>query len=239
MAKKNRNQHLNIRRIFSVTAILVMVLFSGCVEGTSDKKELIFQDDFSGDLSNWIIETGESEDAKVSIENEKMVIDVDRGATVWLDKKLSGNIQIEYDRRVVMEDGKNDRLSDLNQFWMARDPENSDFFTRDGNFNEYDSLQLYYFGIGGNTNSTTRFRKYLGNGKKPLIHDFQDEAHLLQPNKSYHIQTVVYNGVTKVFVDGKEYFSYEDKEPFTEGYFGFRTTQSRHEIDELKIYRLK
>jgi hypothetical protein len=39
--------------------------------------------------------------------------------------------------------------------------------------------------------------------------------------------TVVYNGVTKFFVGGKEFF------------FGFRTTQSRQEIDDFKVYQLK
>ncbi len=168
-----------------------------------------------------------------------MVIDVDRGATVWLKEELSGNILIEYERKVVMEDGKNDRLSDLNQFWMAKDPQNTNLFTREGNFREYDSLRMYYYGIGGNTNSTTRFRKYAGNGDRVLIHDLQEDEYLLEPNKTYTLKTVVYDGVTKVYVDDEEFFSYEDEEPLSEGYFGFRTTESRHEIDNLKIYSLQ
>ncbi len=112
-------------------------------------------------------------------------------------------------------------------------------FTRSGTFSEYDSLQLYYAGIGGNTNTTTRFRKYQGNGERTLLFDLQDKEHLLQPNKNYLIQIVVYNGTTKVFVDGEQYFSYTDDEPLTEGYFGFRTVKSHQEIEDLKVYRLK
>ncbi|MBZ9630064.1 DUF6250 domain-containing protein [Salegentibacter sp. LM13S] len=215
------------------------LIFIGCGRGDYKRDELIFEDDFEDTLSNWIIETEISEDAKATITDGKLVIDVDRGATVWLDKKLSGNISIEYHRRVVMENGKNDRLSDLNQFWMAGDPGNEDLFTRRGVFEEYDSLELYYFGIGGNRNTTTRFRKYTGTGKKDLIHDFQKEKYMLEPNKTYRVKTIIYNGVTKVFLDGKELFSYEDSDPYKEGYFGIRTTESRHEIDNVKIYSLK
>ena len=138
-----------------------------------------------------------------------------------------------------MNNGKNDRLSDLNQFWMASDPRNPDLFTRTGVFSQYDSLLLYYVGFGGNTNSTTRFRKYNGKGERVLYTDLTDKEHLLQPNKEYTITTIVYNRVTKFFVDGKEFFSFNDPEPLREGYFGFRTTESRHEIDDFKVYQLK
>ena len=83
------------------------------------------------------------------------------------------------------------------------------------------------------------FRKYQGNGERTLLFDCQDKQHLLQPNKTYFIQLVVYNGTTKVFVDGEQYFSFTDDEPLTEGYFGFRTVESHQEIDDFKVYRLK
>ena len=106
---------------------------------------------------------------KFSLKNGKLIINVDHGATVWFNKKLSGNILIEYHRKVIMNNGHNDRLSDLNQFWMATDPRQENVFTRSGTFTEYDSLRLYYAGIGGNTNSTTRFRKYTGTGERKLL----------------------------------------------------------------------
>jgi hypothetical protein len=112
-------------------------------------------------------------------------------------------------------------------------------FVRSGIFSEYDSLRLYYAGIGGNTNSTTRFRKYQGNGERTLLFDLQDEQHLLQSNKTYFIQLVVYNGTTKLFVDGEQYFSFTDNDPLTEGYFGFRTVKSHQEVDDFKVYMLK
>jgi hypothetical protein len=203
------------------------------------KGKLLFKDEFDSDLRNWVIETPASKNSKVTIKDQQLVMDVDGGATVWLNKKLSGNIMIEYNRKVIMDSGKNDRLSDLNQFWMANDPANRNLFTRTGVFKEYDSLLLYYVGFGGNTNKTTRFRKYTGNGDRVLYTDLSDKAHLLEPNKEYAIRITVYNGVTKFFVNDQEYFSFKDDHPLKEGYFAFRTTQSRQSVDSFRVYRLK
>ena len=203
------------------------------------KDQLLYQDNFDQGVKNWVVETPDSPYSNVDTKNGKLIIDVDHGATVWFNKKLSGNILIEYHRKVIINSGHNDRLSDLNQFWMASDPRQENMFTRSGTFSEYDSLRLYYAGIGGNTNSTTRFRKYQGNGERTLLFDLQDEYHLLQPNKTYLIQLIVYNGTTKVYVDGEQYFSFTDDVPLTEGYFGFRTVESHQEINDFKVFRLK
>jgi len=203
------------------------------------KGNLIFKEDFDTDLQNWVAEFAPSPTSTVAIKNGKLVIDVPGGATVWLNKKLSGNLLIEYKRKVILDKGPNDRLSDLNQFWMANDPKNKNLFTRTGVFAQYDSLLLYYVGFGGNTNSTTRFRKYNGKGERVLLTDLTDKPHLLEPNKEYSIKITVYNGLTKFFVDDVEYFSFLDKEPLREGYFGFRTTKSRQVIDDFRIYALK
>jgi hypothetical protein len=203
------------------------------------KSELLYQDNFDQDIMNWVVETPNSPYSNVGTKNGKFVIDVDHGAAVWFNKKLSENILIEYHRKVIVNNGHNDRLSDLNQFWMATDPRHENIFTRSGTFSEYDSLRLYYAGIGGNSNTTTRFRKYQGDGERTLLFDLQDEHHLLQSNKTYLIQLVVYNGTTKVFVDGEQYFSFTDDEPLIEGYFGFRTVKSHQEMDDFKVYKLK
>ena len=68
---------------------------------------------------------------------------------------------------MVVENGSYDRLSDLNCFWGADDPRHpDDFFARsawrNGEFKNYNTLDLYYVGYGGNDNGTTRFREYRG-----------------------------------------------------------------------------
>ena len=203
------------------------------------KGKRLYRDNFKGELKNWVIETPSAPGSKVLSVNNKLMINVKGGATVWLKQKLSGNILIEYTQRVILQGGPNDRLSDLNQFWMASDPKNPNLFTRSGAFPEYDNLLLYYVGFGGNNNTTTRFRKYDGTGNRVLHQDLTDPAHLLQPNKEYKIRIVVFNGRTSFAVNGEEYFSYQDPEPLREGYFGFRTVHSHQEIYDFHIYRLK
>jgi rhamnogalacturonan endolyase len=201
---------------------------------------LIYSDNFSKPLEarHWMVEGAPEEKTGIIAQNEKLVLDTKGGVTVWLNQLLKKNIRIEYDRKVVVAGGANDRLSDLNNFWMAKDPRNKELFTRNGILESYDSLQLYYVGMGGNTNRTTRFRKYEGNGERKLLQEFTDAAHMLQPNKVYHIAIVVKNGVTSYWVDGQCYFSYHDPAPLQEGYFGFRSTKSHQEVSQFKVYQL-
>jgi len=202
---------------------------------------LIYSDSFSKrlDTHQWIVETAPEESTSVYAQKDKLVLDTKGGVTVWLNRLFKNNIRIEYDRKVVVAGGVNDRLSDLNNFWMATDPHNKNLFTRKGVLESYDSLQLYYVGMGGNTNRTTRFRKYEGNGERKLLQEFLDAANLLQPNKVYHIAIVVKDGVTSYWVDGQCYFSYNDPSPLKEGYFGFRSTKSHQEVSQFKVYQLK
>jgi len=202
------------------------------------KNKLIFRDDFDSLSKRWIIETPAHKNSKVFAADGKLIIDVAKGATVWYDKKLAGNYIIEYKRKVIVNGGVNSRLSDLNNFWMASDPKNANLFTRTGVFEEYDNLNLYYVGMGGNTNSTTRFRRYGGNERR-LLKEYTDKEHLLEANREYRIAIVYYNGESKFFVDGEEYFSFNDTVPLMGGYFGIRTTYSHHEIDDFSIYSLK
>ena len=205
------------------------------------KKTLLFSDDFSKGLDTavWRSEIAAQPNSAVYVKDGRLVLDTKGGVTTWLNKVLQGNILIEYKRTVLLDGGVNDRVSDLNQFWMATDPRNAYLFTRNGVFESYDSLRLYYAGMGGNTNSTTRFRKYHGNGQKPLLQEYLDKAHLLQPGKTYTLQTIVYNGTTQFIVDGVPYFTWKDASPLTSGYFGFRSTWSRQAIDEVKVYLLE
>ncbi|MEX2602286.1 MAG: DUF6250 domain-containing protein [Balneolaceae bacterium] len=203
-----------------------------------DGWELIYETDFSEPLDpeNWKIEMEPEPNSSAGVIDGKLVLNTGAGVTVWLNKLLEGDLLITYRRTVVMEDGPNDRLSDLNQFWMATDPRNENLFTRDGSFASYDSLSMYYAGVGGNYNSTTRFRKYQGDGEKTLLFDFDTEEYLLRPNHEYEVQLRVEGDEASYWLDGALFFHYRDPEPLEWGYFGFRSTWSRHEIDELKVY---
>ncbi|MFC6191491.1 DUF6250 domain-containing protein [Dyadobacter subterraneus] len=206
-----------------------------------DHKNLIFQDDFQKPLDTtiWKPEIADLTNSSIITKDGKLVIDTKGGVTVWLNKLLKTNIEITYNWTVLVGTGKNDRLSDLNQFWMASDPLRTNLFTRKGKLEEYDSLSLYYVGMGGNSNTTTRFRKYPGDGQRVLLLEYTDKDHLLIANKTYQIRIIVKNGVTEFWVDGNKYFFYQDKNPLITGYFGFRSTSSMHEISDFKVYQLE
>ena len=111
-----------------------------------------------------------------------LVIDVPAGCTVWFKPQLTSPLMIEYEATVISSGGANDRASDLNCFWMARDsrsPDNLFATARSGKFSDYDRLFTYYVGLGGNTNTTTRFRRYIGQqDNRPLLrqNDLRDKA---------------------------------------------------------------
>ena len=201
--------------------------------------KLLHADDFGGKPDQWVAEYAAAPGSTVVAGGGALTIDVAGDATVWFRHKLSGDVVISYKRTVVMDGGANDRLSDLNQFWMASDARNANLFTRDGTFIQYDALRMYYAGIGGNTNTTTRLRKYTGSGERQLLAEANDPAHLLQPNRTYVIEVAVFRGCTRVLVDGKPFFSYLDSTPLREGYFGFRTTHSRQRIEHFEVYQLE
>lgn len=189
----------------------------------------------------WRVES-ESPDYRVTFRGDTAEILAPKGLTLWRKEKMKGTVTIEYDACVVVEN-ENDRLSDLNCFWMASDPQYPhDLWKRaewrKGVFLNCYSLQLYYLGYGGNHNSTTRFRRYDGNEaavadaslRPAILAEYTDSAHLLRPNHWYHIRITNKNNRVSFYIDGKRLVDFCDAEPLTEGWFGFRTTLSRTRI---------
>jgi hypothetical protein len=219
--------------------MLVGIFLLAFFTALAQKDRLLFEDGFSSalDTAHWLVEKQKADTEIVITKNGKLLMDTYGGATIWYKKELSGNIRISYKRKVIIDGGKNDRLSDLNQFWMATDPKER-MFTRNGGFAEYDSLNMYYVGMGGNYNKTTRLRKY-NNGDKKIIAEFSDSTHLLQANKEYLIEITIKDGLIQFAVDGTIYFTWKDEQPFVHGYFAIRSTRSRQEVDDVKIWQLK
>ena len=214
-----------------------ILFFTNCF---AQQKKLLFADDFNKDSlsSNWIIETTPVKGSSVSVQKGKLILDTENGVTIWYKEKITGNFEIEYTRTVIMDSGRNDRLSDLNQFWMVTDPQNK-LFTHKGGFKEYDSLQMYYVGMGGNYNTTTRMRRYDGKGELKIVGEYKDSSHLLKPNMPYQIRIRFIKGSSQFFVNGELFFEFTDPAPFTEGWFAIRSTKSRQVIDDVKIWKLQ
>jgi hypothetical protein len=86
--------------------------------------ETIFKEDFatSLDAKIWASEKMPDVAERIEIKEGKLVLDTKGGATVWLKQKLPANIRISYKRKLIMDSGINDRVSDLNQFFHVQDP---------------------------------------------------------------------------------------------------------------------
>jgi hypothetical protein len=191
--------------------------------------------------TNWVIET---EDPVAKVTDHAGIVDIDtaKGLTLWWRKPVAAPVVISFEAMAVSEGGPNDRVSDLNAFWMARDDDGGSVLShpRSGAFADYDTLRTYYVGIGGNRNSTTRFRRYVGRtGDRPMLpeHDKRAAADLLQPNRWTSIRLIADGRTIAVDRDGRRLFTLDDPAPYASGHFGLRTTWSHLRVRRLSIAR--
>ena len=190
----------------------------------------------------WRVES-EAPDYRVTFSGDTCEITAPKGLTLWRKEKMHQDMTVEYDVYVT-----NDRLSDMNCFWMASDPKAKDIWAREkwrnGIFLRCYTLQMYYLGYGGNYNKTTRFRRYNGDeagvddaSKRPaILKEYTDADHLLKPDHWYHVKVESKQNHTRFFIDGECIVDYFDPQPLTSGWFGFRTTLSRTRITNFKSY---
>ncbi|HSV16704.1 MAG TPA: DUF6250 domain-containing protein [Tepidisphaeraceae bacterium] len=180
----------------------------------------------------------------VAAADAQLAIDVPAGCTVWFKPMLSGPVMIEYEATAISAGGANDRVSDLNCFWMARDSRSpNDIFgaKRSGKFSDYDALRTYYVGQGGNGNTTTRFRRYIGESKnRPLLpeHDLRGREDMLTPNVPQTIRLIANGSIVQYYRDGKRVFDFQDPQPYTSGWFALRTTKNHMTVRQFRVYRL-
>lgn len=199
------------------------------------------------DSSLWAVETVTYENSRFIFGDNSLVIDAAKGATVWFKKELEGDCVIEYDITIVSQGGVNDRVSDMNCFWMFSDPHQKDKGlafsdnSRGGKFTHYNTLQGYYVGLGGHKNTRTRFRRYNGNYERDLLpeHDLTAAEFLIIPNQKYHVTLVARGSKVQYWRDDQLIFDYTDPAPYTNGFFAFRTVNNHMIIQDFKSYALK
>jgi len=225
---------LNMRRF---TTIFLLVALSG----RADSGRAQLQDEFDGNLHRWAVE--QMPGGSVTVRDGAMVIEDAAGCTVWFRERLVAPVEIAYEVTAVSAGGPHDRVSDVNCFWMANDPRPpagppfAAGHARTGKFADYDSLLTYYVGYGGNTNTTTRFRRYDGTVARPLLpeHDLHDKKFLLEANRTYRIRLVARDGVAEFWRDGEKLFSFRDPAPLVGGWFAFRTVSSHLVIRHFRV----
>ncbi|MDP3406257.1 MAG: DUF6250 domain-containing protein [Brevundimonas sp.] len=204
---------------------------------------LLHQDDFTDGLSQWSVELERG--GTVEARAGQMDIDTLAGASVWFRNELRGPVMIEYDAVAVAEGGPNDQVSDLNAFWMASDPGaavGTPPRRRSGAFADYDDLLTYYVGQGGNRNTTTRMRRYVGvPSERPILpeHDLSDPSSLLVPNARQRIRLIAAGPQIEYWRDGQRLFAMTDPRPYTRGWFAVRTTLSHLHISRFRVHALR
>ncbi len=220
-------------RTFVSASVLVV---AGCATQPADRAP-IYQDDFYS-AENWVLEA--EQPAQVVARDGVLDIDTPAGLTLWFKHPLSGPVEIEFEATAVAAGGPNDAVSDLNVFWMASNSDGSAPFPsfRAGRFAAYNDLKTYYVGLGGNRNTTTRFRRYIGDPEtRPLLpeHDLTSPDVLLVPNKKQKITLISDRSTIEYRRDGTRLFRLEDEAPYTRGWFALRTTRSHLRIERLRI----
>ncbi|MDX1283367.1 MAG: DUF6250 domain-containing protein [Draconibacterium sp.] len=229
-----------------ICGILLFCIFSCTQKPNQNNEEILIHESVISNPDNWIAEIEDTKGSTISFSENKLEIDVSKGATIWFKEKLAGNIIIEYDATVISKGGPNDRVSDLNCFWMFSNPAEEDGDlnfgnnTRNGKFSNYHKLQGYYVGLGGHNNSKTRFRRYNCQENRNLLreHDLSDKKHLITPNKKYRIQLVVNGKTIKYIRDGEIIFNWEDGQPLKSGWFAFRTVRNHMIIENYRVKRI-
>ncbi|MFC1766369.1 DUF6250 domain-containing protein [Planctomycetota bacterium] len=205
--------------------------------GTNDSYgELLYSDDFSDTLAHWSIEK-QYENTIVSIVDGRLDVSSYHGSTVWFNQKLSGNIRIEYDV-TTLADGQDNMPRDHNLFWMAHNPDDPNVRpVGNGDLGSYDCYDMYYFGIGGNRNGTTRFRRY-HNCARVMLQEYTDADHLNTADQTYHMTIICRGYSIQVYRNGQLYWDYIDPLPYTAGWFGFRQTRTHLQMDNFAVYNL-
>jgi hypothetical protein len=217
---------------------LASLLLASCAV-TPPAEAPLFNDDFTSGLGQWHIEA--EKPATISAANGVLDIDAPAGVTLWFKPRLSGPVAIEFDATAVSAGGPNDAVSDLNVFWMANNRDGSQpvyALVRSGKFSEYNDLRTYYVGLGGNRNTTTRFRRYIGDPDiRPLLpeHDLSSPQVLLRPNQEQTIRLIANGKSIEYWRDGERLFHLEDNAPYENGWFALRTTYNHLRIARFRV----
>ena len=91
--------------------------------------------------------------------------------------------------------------------------------------------------MGGHDNTRTRFRRYRGDGTRPLRSEHDREGPLLSPDDPMRIRIVADGRRTQYIRDGEIIFDVVDQDPFDDGWFGFRTVNRHLLIDNFRVLK--
>ncbi len=162
-------------------------------------------------------------------------------STIWLNKKISGNLVIEVDTHILKSKGNK---NNINLFFLFSDTSGKPliktrYFRLDGTYSKYHSSTLngyiFTFLANGNPNKARfRFRNCPGFN---LVQE--NNAYENKIGKTYHIKIIKQDNNIQFFVDGKIYLNVKDNNgKHKEGLFGLRTWSTDLWWDNIKIIQL-
>lgn len=185
--------------------------------------DLIESDDFDN-LDDWTVQIQERsgfDAAHVQVQNQTLdCLLPGRGCTIWFNRKLPTRVTVTYDVICPTHEPaiKGVQPRDINNFWMASDPEGAEQSLFDstrytGAFQSYDKMHGYYASSGGGgakaANRTTRMRRYPREvDGEPAEHVALNDkdgklGYLITPDQVMKVQLVAYDDVVQYIVDGK------------------------------------
>jgi hypothetical protein len=176
---------------------------------------------------DWVVQMAQTDphlERYARVEDGRLHVHDPRGSTIWFRHKLQSPVMITY--RVTcpsaFNSGNDIAPRDINQFWMANDPEVSDPNAPGGLFDaakymgifgSYDELHGYYASTGGGNaaeyNRTVRFRRYprKEEGRETAhvaLNDKDDQReYLIVPDREHYVQLVAAGDIVQFILDGK------------------------------------
>lgn len=183
------------------------------------------------------------------------------GLTLWLRQPLQGDYAVRFTAVPLPAPAEAGalagRVSDLNLFWNASEPDGQPPGPRDGRFASHDTLRAYYAGLGANGNRTTRLRLYDGQGARVLLDGWADaaeagpgdrhgalpEALRLRAGQPVTVQLVSRRAsaqdpaTLRLWQDDRLLFERAEAAPLLQGHFALRTTASAFRITQLQAWR--
>jgi hypothetical protein len=223
-------------------------------------------DPFTQGLARWRLE---AQDPRAVVQAQDGVLDVQTpaGLSLWWRAELQGEFELRFTATALPAPATAGalagRISDLNLFWHATEPDGREPAPRNGVFASYDGLRLYYTGIGANGNTTTRLRHYDGRGARTLLDGWADgpeatpqdrrgamtPATRLVAGQPLRLQLLsrapsaadpVHQRLVK---DGQTLFTLsaaaETPVPLQRGWFALRTTASRLQLRGFEIWQCR
>lgn len=233
-----------------IRAWLLVIL---AVTGRAADPGILWQEDFSarpetawGELpEGWWLEGGAG-GARARVHQGRLWVDAGRrevpGATVWLDRTFSGEIEVEFDVRVVASVGE---VNNMNFFFLFDDSSgvglrvSSDERTA-GRYPAYHSGRLrgtiLTFLTDPENRSAARVRLRQVPPFDPVLAEYT--GYHAKAGRTYRLHLVRAGGRLTVRIDGRTLIDVADPRPDSAGLIGFRTWRTEVWWDNLVVRRV-